>query len=59
MVNRQIKLMSEEWEALLFIQTNEQSKTGKRPSVNEVIGKSIMKNAQDTGYQDEKRKFIS
>ena len=51
--------MSEEWEALLFIQTNEQSKTGKRPSVNEVIGKSIMKNAQDTGYQDEKRKCIS
>lgn len=58
MVNRQIKLMSEEWEALLFIQTHEQSKLGKRPSVNEVVGKSIMKNARDIGYQDEKRHII-
>jgi hypothetical protein len=57
MVNRQIKLLSEEWEALLFIQTQEQGKTGKRPSVNEVIGKTIMTKAKDIGYQDDKRQI--
>ena len=55
MVNRQIKLLSEEWQALLFLQTDEQDKTGRRPSVNEVIGKSIMNNARDIGYQDDKQ----
>lgn len=58
MVNRQIKLMSEEWEALLFIQTQEQANTGRRPSVNEVIGKSILNNAQELGYQDEQKHSI-
>lgn len=55
MVNRQIKLLSEEWQALLFLQTDEQDKTGRRPSVNEVIGKSIMNNAREIGYQDDKQ----
>lgn len=55
MVNRQIKLLSEEWQALLFLQADEQDKTGHRPSVSEVIGKSIMNNARDTGYQDDKQ----
>ena len=55
MVNRQIKLLSEEWVALLFIQAQEQLRTGKRPSVNEAIGKSIINNAKDLGYQDEKQ----
>jgi len=54
-VNRQIKLMSEEWNALLFIQAQIQNKTGKRPSVNEVIGKSIINNAKEIGYQDENK----
>ena len=58
MVNRQIKLKSEEWEALLFIQTQEQATTGRRPSVNEVIGKSILNNAQELGYQDEQKHNI-
>jgi hypothetical protein len=55
MVNRQIKLLSEEWQALLFLQADEQGRTGKRPSVNEVIGKSILTNARNTGYQDDKQ----
>lgn len=54
-MNRQIKLMSEEWNALLFIQAQIQNKTGKRPSVNEVIGKSIINNAKEIGYQDENK----
>jgi hypothetical protein len=58
MVNRQIKLMSEEWTALLFIQAQVQNKTGKRPSVNEAIGKSIINNAKELGYQDENKHNI-
>jgi ribosomal protein L15E len=50
--------MSEEWEALLFIQTQEQINTGRRPSVNEAIGKSIINNAKELGYQDEQRQSI-
>lgn len=58
MLNRQIKMLHEEWEALLFIQMHEQNKTGKRPSVNEAIGKSIINHAKELGYLNENKHNI-
>lgn len=53
MLDRKIKLLSEEWRALVFLMDIAQKATGKRPSLSKAIGDAIRVNAAQEGFKNE------
>lgn len=53
MLDRKIRLLSEEWRALVFLIDIAQKATGKRPSLSKAIGDAIRVNAAQEGFKYE------
>ena len=57
MLDRKIKLLSEEWRALVWLMDKTEELKGKRPSLSKAVGIAIKESAITKGYHYEDKYF--